>query len=71
MSTKSYNNKRYVTYNISCMSSQYQALNVHESKIQGLDCHSRTKSNISRSVFVHICMRGEKCNQNLQNFSKK
>ena len=53
------------------MSSQYQALNVHESKIQGLDCHSRTKSNISRSVFVHICMRGEKCNQNLQNFSKK
>ena len=39
------------------MSSQYQAFNVYESKIQGLDCHSRTKGNISRSVLVHICMK--------------
>ena len=48
------------------MSSQYQALNVHESKIQGLDCHSRTKSNISRSVVVHICMTGNKYSQILE-----
>ena len=54
---KSYNNKCYVTCNISCMSSQYQAFNVYESKIQGLDCHSRTKGNISRSFLVHICMK--------------